>query len=109
MPKFGLGMQIIFICFIASGLIYSVGFGMLLHIKKTEYWWLWEEDKRKSTKLKQAHTIALTEAIWQNPYWVRENRRAQFWVIIVKISTFCFLVFLGLPFILALFGIYLFD
>ena len=109
MPKVGLGMQIVFICFVISILVFGVSLGMLLHIKKTEYRWLWEEDKNKSTFLNKPENIALTEAVWHKPEWVRENRRAQFWVRMVKISQFSFLVFLGLPFILALFGIYLFD
>lgn len=109
MPNFGFGMQIIFICFIVSLLIYGISSGMLLHIKKTEYWWLWEEDKKNSSSLKKAGGIALSEAVWKKPYWVRENSKAQFWVKMVKISSLFSLIFLGLPFVLALFGIYLFD
>ncbi len=109
MSKLGLGMQIIITFFIISFIISGISSFMLIRIKKIKYKSLWEEDKKKATFWRNPERIVFFEALYGNPQWVKENKDARLWRLTYFLSSLISMLFLGLPLILALFGIYLFD
>jgi hypothetical protein len=109
MAKIGLGMQIVILFFILFLIISVISSYMLIRIKKTEYKSLWEADKKRATFWMTPEKFVLYETARGKPQWLKESEKAKFWLKIYRLSFLTAMMFLGLPFILALFGIYLFD
>ena len=109
MSRLGPGMQIVIAFFILFLIISTFGSYMLIRIKKTEYKSLWEEDKKKATFWMTPEKYVLYETAYRKPQWLKENKNARFWLMVYRLSFLIAMLLLGLPFILALFGVYLFD
>ena len=110
MTKSSLGMQIVITFFILFLIISAISSYMLIRIKKTQYKNLWEADKKKTKFWRTPEQYVLYETAQRNkPQWLKDNKDAQFWLLIYRLAFLIAMLFLGLPFILALFGVYLFD
>jgi hypothetical protein len=109
MSKQSLGMQIVITFFVLFGAISAFSSYMLIRIKKTQYKDLWQKDKEKATLWMTPGQYVLRETANGKPQWLKENKNAQMWLRIYRISFLIAMIFLALPLILALFGVYLFD
>jgi hypothetical protein len=111
MSKLGLEMQIFVAFFILFLIISAIATHMLIRIKKTEYPDLWEKDEEKAARWGGTGKYVLREtALRPRPEWLKENKKARFWLLIYWLSSLTALFVLCLPIILALvFGVYLFH
>ena len=109
MAKMAPGIQIVLVLFVLFLLVSVISSFMLIRIKKMEYPAIWEEDKSKARFWRTPEQHVLHETAYNKPQWLKENTSATRWLLIYRLSFLIAMLLLSLPFILALFGVYLFD